>query len=85
MAGSLLSRKGHKVVILEREDRLGGCMMTGEVTVPGFKHDVMATTFALFMTSPGYAELAQDLEKHGFELCHSPHGTGVLRPDGSAA
>lgn len=85
VAAALLARKGHKVVVLEREDRLGGCMMTADVTLPGFRHDVMATTFALFLTSPAHAELAEELAKHGFELCHTPHPTGVLRPGGQAA
>ena len=84
VAGALLARKGHKVTLLERENRAGGCMMTDEVTLPGFHHDVMAATFVLFLTSPAYAELAGDLERHGFELCHTAHPTAVLRPDGRA-
>ena len=70
--------------MLEREARLGGCMRTEEVTLPGYHHDVMAATFVLFMTSPGYAELAEDLARHGLEFCHIPHPTAVLRPNGNA-
>lgn len=84
VAAALLSRKGKKVLVLEREDQLGGCMMTEEVTLPGFKHDVMAATFVLFLTSPAFAELGEELASHGFELCHTPHPTGVLRPNGNA-
>jgi phytoene dehydrogenase-like protein len=84
VAAALLARKGERVLVLEREDRIGGCMMTAEVTLPGFHHDVMAATFVLFLTSPAHAELAGDLTRHGFELCHSPHPTAVLRPDGTA-
>lgn len=84
VAGALLARAGKKVLLLEREDRAGGCMMTDEVTLPGFHHDVMAATFVLFLTSPAYAELAGDLERHGFELCHTSHPTAVLRPGGQA-
>lgn len=84
VAAALLSRKGKKVTLLERSDRAGGCMRTEEVTLPGFSHDVMAATFVLFLTSPAYTELAGDLAKHGLEFCHSPHPTGVIRPDGSA-
>lgn len=82
VAGALLSRKGKKVLLLERESRIGGCMMTHEATLPGFQHDVMAATFVLFLTSPAYAELAEDLASHGFELCHTAHPTAVLRPCG---
>ncbi len=84
VAAALLARAGKSVLVLEREDRIGGCMLTDEVTLPGFHHDVMAATFVLFLTSPAYAALAPDLARHGFELCHTPHPTAVLRPDGSA-
>ncbi len=84
VAAALLALKGHKVTVLEREDRLGGCLMTEAATLPGFQHDVMAATWVLFMTSPAGAALGPHLAKHGFEYCHSPHPTAVLRPDGSA-
>lgn len=82
VAGTLLARKGKKVLLLEREDRAGGCMMTEEVTLPGYQHDVMAATFVLFLTSPAYAELAEDLGRYGLEFCHATHPTAVVRPDG---
>ncbi len=85
VAAALLSRKGEPVLVLERSDRPGGCMRTDEITLPGFRHDVMATTFVLFLTSPAYGELAEDLGRHGLEFCHTPHPTAVLRPDGEAA
>ncbi|MDK3017276.1 phytoene desaturase family protein [Pseudodonghicola flavimaris] len=84
VAGALLSRKGKRVLMLERESHVGGCMITTEATVPGFRHDVMAATFVLFITSPAYAELAGDLAQHGLDFCHTPHPTAVLRPDGRA-
>ncbi len=84
VAAAMLSGKGKTVLVLERSDRPGGCMRTGEITEPGFHHDVMAATFVLFLTSPAYAALGEDLARHGFELCHTDRPTGVLRPDGSA-
>ena len=84
VAAALLARKGDRVLVLEREDRIGGCMVTQEVTLPGFHHDVMAATFVLFLTSPAYAALAEDLARHGLEFCHTAQPTAVLRPDGSA-
>ena len=84
VAAAMLSGKGKRVLVLERNDRLGGCMLTEEATVPGFHHDVMAATFVLFLTSPAYAALGADLARHGFELCHAKLPTAVLRPDGSA-
>lgn len=85
VAAAMLGRKGRKVVLLERNDRIGGCLRTEEVTAPGFVHDVMATTFVLFITSPAYAALGKDLEARGLAFCHSPTPTGVLLPDGRHA
>ncbi|TIP25672.1 MAG: NAD(P)/FAD-dependent oxidoreductase [Mesorhizobium sp.] len=85
VCAALLGGKGAKVLVLERNDRIGGCMRTEEITAPGFIHDVMATTFVLFITSPAYAALGQDLARHGLEFCNTGTPTGVLRPDGSHA
>ena len=84
VAAAMLARKGDRVLVLERSDVAGGCMRTEAATLPGFTHDVMATTFVLFLTSPAYAALGPDLGRHGLEFCHSPHPTAVLRPDGTA-
>ena len=80
----MLALKGDRVLVLEREARLGGCMRTEQVTLPGFSHDVMAATFVLFLTSPAGAALGPHLARHGMEYCHSSHPTAVLRPDGQA-
>jgi phytoene dehydrogenase-like protein len=85
VCAALLSKRGKKVLVLERNDRLGGCMRTEEITAPGFLHDVMATTFVLFRVGPANAELGADLARHGVELADSEAPTAVLRPDGSAA
>ncbi|MBL0372820.1 NAD(P)/FAD-dependent oxidoreductase [Rhizobium sp. KVB221] len=85
VAASLLGKKGRKVLVLERNDRLGGCLRTEEITGPGFKHDVMATTMVLFMTSPAFGALGKDLEARGLEFAHADLPTGVLQPDGSHA
>jgi phytoene dehydrogenase-like protein len=84
VAASLLALKGKKVLVLERSDRTGGCMRTEEVTLPGFSHDVMATTFVLFLLSPAYAALAPELERRGLQFAHPEIPTGVLRRDGSS-
>ena len=82
VAAALLGKKGRRVLVLERNDRIGGCIRTEAITAPGFIHDVMATTFVLFITSPAYAALAGDLAARGLEFAHSPSPTGVLLPDG---
>ncbi|MEW5423412.1 phytoene desaturase family protein [Amorphus sp. 3PC139-8] len=81
---ALLGKRGKKVAVLEREDVVGGCMRTDEITVPGYRHDVMAATFVLFITSPAFAKLGDDLARHGLEFCHTDHPTAVVRPDGES-
>ena len=83
VAASILGKKGRKVMLLERSDRLGGCLRTEEITAPGFIHDVMAMTLVLFLTSPAYGAIGKDLEARGFKVAHSDLPTGVIRPDGS--
>ena len=85
VCAALLGRKGRKVLVLERNDRIGGCIRTEEVTSPGFAHDVMATTFVLFVTSPAFAALGPDLQKHGLAFAGTDTPTGVLLPDGRSA
>ncbi len=84
VAAAMLGKKKNRVLVLEREAVAGGCLRTEEITVPGFRHDVMATTFVLFITSPAYAALAEDLGRHGLEFCHTDTPTAVVRPDNSS-
>lgn len=84
VAAAMLGQKGHKVQVLERNDRIGGCIRTDEITAPGFVHDVMATTFVLFLLSPAYGALGKDLEARGLSFSHADLPTGVLRPDGTS-
>ena len=82
VCAAILARQGHKVCILERNDRLGGCIRTEQVTVPGFSHDVLSAVHPLFVTSPGYAELGDALHDSGLEYTNNDSPTGVLLPDG---
>ncbi len=84
VAAALLARKGHRVTVLEREARLGGCLWTDEVTLPGFHHDVMAATWVLFTTGPAFKALGDDLARHGLEFRNGDRPTATLRPDGRA-
>ena len=84
VCAALLSKKGKKVLVLERNDRLGGCIRTDEITAPGFIHDVLSSWHPLFVTSPGYAELKDDLEKYGLEYCNTDSPTAAVLPDHTA-
>ena len=82
VCAAMLGLQGRRVMLLERNDRIGGCIRTDAITLPGFVHDVMATTFLLFVTSPGYAQLGPELQRRGLAFAEADVPTGVLRPDG---
>lgn len=82
VCAAMLGRKGYKVLVLERESEPGGCIRTGELTLPGFLHDILSGFHPLFVTSPGYAELADDLHRRGLDYANSAYPTGVLMSDG---
>jgi phytoene dehydrogenase-like protein len=81
VCAGLLAKAGKKVLVLERNDRPGGCIRTDDITVPGFTHDVLSGFHPLFVTSPGYAELASELHARGLEYVHAKAPTAVILPD----
>ena len=77
-----LTRKGRKVLVLEREAVAGGCIRTEEVTLPGFRHDLFSMSYPLFVTTPFYPALKSSLEAEGVTMVNAAAPTGVLLPDG---
>ena len=59
-------------------------MRTEAITAPGYIHDVMATTFVLFITSPALPRSAP-ISPARPRFCHADKPTGVLLPDGRHA
>jgi phytoene dehydrogenase-like protein len=43
-AAALLATAGKRVVVLESQTKPGGAIRTEEITAPGFKHDLFATS-----------------------------------------
>lgn len=82
VCAAVMTRRGKKVCVLEREAVLGGCIRTEALTAPGYLHDTMSTAHPLFVTSPGYAELKDALHGAGLAYVNSAAPTGVLLPDG---
>jgi len=70
--------------VLERNDRVGGAVASGELTAPGFVHDRYATNQNLFLASPLYAARAGDLERHGLRFAHTDRPFASVFGDGSA-
>jgi phytoene dehydrogenase-like protein len=83
---AMLAREGWSVCVLERNDVLGGAIRTSrELTEPGFTHEVMAAWHPLFAGSAAFAELGDDLRRHGLEYLNTDAPTATIFPDGEAA
>ena len=83
---ALLARAGWSVCVLERNEVLGGAIRTADdLTAPGFTHELMASWHPLFAGSAAYAELGDDLARHGLEYLNTALPTATLFPDGGAA
>ncbi|MGH8140823.1 MAG: phytoene desaturase family protein [Steroidobacteraceae bacterium] len=85
VCAALLTQRGQRVCVLERNDVLGGCIRTEELTRPGFRHDTLATLYPLFVTAPHFPALQAPLRARGAEFVNVENPTGVLMPDGRAA
>jgi phytoene dehydrogenase-like protein len=87
LAGAaILAQRGWRVCVLEREERLGGCIFTSDdLTLPGFTHEVLASWHPLWTGGGAYAELADELGRRGLEYVNTDLPTGTAFPDGSAA
>ncbi len=85
VCAALAARRGFRVCILERNPVLGGCIRTDELTLPGYRHDTLSGFHPLFVTSPAFAILQQELLEAGLEYCNNGTPTGVVMPDGRHA
>ena len=50
-----LARADWRVLVLEQADRLGGAVLSGEITLPGFVHDLYSTNQNTFRGGEVYA------------------------------
>src|SRR3990170_7302133 len=60
-----IARAGHSVAVYEANDDIGGGARSGELTLPGFAHDVCSAIQPLAVMSPFFNGLP--LAKHGLE------------------
>jgi phytoene dehydrogenase-like protein len=82
---ALLARGGWSVLMLEREDELGGAVRTAELTEPGYLHDVFSAWHPLWVGGAAHAELGAELGERGLEYLNTDLPTATLFPDGEAA
>jgi phytoene dehydrogenase-like protein len=79
-AAALLAKAGWDVRVLERNDWLGGCIRTAEITEPGYLHDVFSAWHPLWVGGPVHPQL-----ELGVEYLNTDFPTATAFPDGSAA
>lgn len=65
-AAITLARAGRSVRVYEAAAAIGGGTRTGELTLPGFRHDICSTILPLTLASPFFRTI--DWAAHGVEL-----------------
>lgn len=81
VAANLLADAGWSGVVLEQADQPGGAVRTGELTVPGFRHDLFSSIYPLTVASPVFRRLR--LDRYGLEFAHGPLAFCHPAADGS--
>ncbi|MFC0433878.1 NAD(P)/FAD-dependent oxidoreductase [Kutzneria buriramensis] len=85
VAAAYLARAGRSVCLLEQGDRPGGAVRSEELTLPGFVHDTYSALHPIFAGGPAFAELRDDLGRHGLQYVQSGVSSGSSLPDGRSA
>lgn len=84
VAAAYLARAGLDVLVVERNPSVGGAVASAELTRPGFVHDSFATNMNLFCGSPAFAELGDDLRRHGLAFATTSRPYASAFPDGAS-
>lgn len=82
-AAVALARRGHRVLVREAADTIGGGTRTRELTLPGYRHDVCSAIHPMALASPFFRELP--LAEHGLEWVQPPLPFAHPLDDGTAA
>lgn len=82
-AAVALARHGCSVLLLEAKAEIGGGTRTGELTLPGFAHDVCSAIHPMATLSPWFQRLC--LERFGLSWIEPPIALAHPLDDGRAA
>jgi phytoene dehydrogenase-like protein len=83
VAATVLADAGLSVVVVEANPTVGGAVRSGEVTLPGYVHDLYATNMNLFLGSPFFAKYGTELGNQGLRFARSAHPYASAFPDGA--
>ncbi|HEY0640410.1 MAG TPA: NAD(P)/FAD-dependent oxidoreductase [Pseudonocardiaceae bacterium] len=82
-AAAYLARAGLSVTLLEAKDVLGGGVVTEDVTLPGFHHDLHAIAHIFIQGNPMILDDELGLlSRYGLEYVHPDPSMSVVFPDG---
>jgi phytoene dehydrogenase-like protein len=83
IAACYLAKAGQSVCVLERNDIIGGGVMTKENTLPGFKHDLHSIAHTMIQANPLILNDELGLKsKYGLEYVNPDKMTAVVFDDG---
>ena len=83
VCGSVLARAGLSVLVAERNPWVGGGVITREVTLPGFKHDLYGSSHVWIHANETFNELKPELEQYGLKyIWAEDHITGHPNKEG---
>src|ERR1700735_4108139 len=78
-AANLLLEAGWRVLVVEAQGSPGGAVRSGELTLPGFRHDLFSAFYPLAAASPVITRL--NLEDHGLRWRRAPLALAHPTPD----
>ena len=78
----MLARAGLPVTVYEGADTVGGGVRSGELTLPGFVHDICSAVHPMAACSPCFEQW--NLGVHGLEWVHSAAPLAHPLDDGTA-
>lgn len=81
-AAILLARAGYRVMVHEANEQIGGGTRSGELTLPGFVHDLCSAVHPMAIASPCFARFP--LAAHGLEWIHPDAPLAHPLDDGTA-
>lgn len=82
-AAITIARAGRSVLVCEAKDTVGGGCRSGELTLPGFTHDICSAIHPLGLASPFLRALP--LERYGIEWIHPALALAHPLDNGTAA
>ncbi len=81
--GAVLAKEGLKVLVVERNKWLGGGVVTREVTLPGFKHDMYGSSHVWIHANTDFTRLIPELKQYGLNyIWADDHITGHPMKEG---